>query len=132
MLVEQARADSALRPDIHSKRDLTTLSEVTDYETCEFLRSTFTYVDEEDIAWFGQVPGIRKYDLTVEDLKRELRRIPDEKIYLLHTWMSVVSEADRKNLFIKRPEISCADNEYEVKLVPRILFEEVEILEFLK
>lgn len=46
--------------------------------------------------------------------------------------MSVVSEADRKNLFIKRPKISCADNDYEVKLVPRIIFEEAEILEFLK
>lgn len=132
MVVKRARADSVLCLNIHSKRDLTSLSEVTDYETGEFLRSTFTYVDDKDIAWFGRAPGIRKYDLTVEDLKRELRRIPDEKIYPLHTWMSVVSEADRKNLFIKRPKISCADNEYEIKLVPRILFEEAEVLEFLK
>jgi hypothetical protein len=64
---------------------LTSLSEVTDYETGEFLRSTFTYVDGEDIAWVGQAPGIRKYDLTAGDLKQELRRIPDEKIYPLHT-----------------------------------------------
>ena len=132
MVIEQIRADSVLCPDIHSKRDLTSLSEVTDYEKGEFLRSTFTYVDDENVAWVGRAPGIRKYDLTVEDLKRELRRIPDEKIYPVHTWMSVVSEADRKDLFIKRPKISCADNEYEVKLVPRILFEEAEVLEFLQ
>ncbi|KAH8714801.1 kinase-like domain-containing protein [Phaeosphaeriaceae sp. PMI808] len=132
MLIEQPQAESVLCPDIRSKRDLTTLSEVTDYETSKFLRSTFTYVNKEGIAWFGRVPGIRKYDLSVEDLKRELRRIPDEKIYPLHTWMSVVPEVDQKNLFIKRPKISCADNEYEVKLVPQMLFEEAEILEFLK
>ncbi|KAF1993989.1 hypothetical protein P154DRAFT_47441 [Amniculicola lignicola CBS 123094] len=130
MVIKQAKADSVL--NIHSKRDLTSLSEVTDYKTGAFLRSTFTYVDNEDIAWVGRAPGIRKYDLTVEDLKRELKRIPDEKIYPLHTWMSVVLETDRKNLFIKRPKISCADNEYEIKLVPRILFEEAEVLEFLK
>lgn len=59
--------------------------------------------------------------MTVEDLRRELQRIPDEKIYPLHTWMSVVPEADRKDLFVKRPKLSCAENEYEVKLVPRIL-----------
>jgi serine/threonine protein kinase len=117
---------------IHSKRDLTTLSEVTDYATGKFLRSTFTYVDKEDVAWFGRMPGIRKYDLTVDDLRRELHRIPDEKIYPLHTWMSVVPEADREKFYIKRPKISCTDNEYEVKLVPRMLLEEAEILEFLE
>lgn len=132
MVVEQARANSVPHPDIRSKRDLTTLSEVTDYETGKFLRSTFTYVDKKDIAWFGRVPGKRKYDLIVEDLKRELRRIPDEKIYPLHMWISVVPDADRKHLFIKRPKISYSDNEDEVKLVPRVLLEEAEILEFLK
>ncbi|KAF2636332.1 hypothetical protein P280DRAFT_460211 [Massarina eburnea CBS 473.64] len=131
MHVDQERMDSVPCPDVRSKRDLTTLSEVEDYETGEFIRSTFTYVDEEDVAWFGRAPGIRKYDLTVEDLKRELRRIPDEKIYPLHTWMSVVSESDRKKSFIKRPKVSCADNDYEIKLVPRIFFEEAETLEFL-
>ena len=47
---------------ICSKRDLNTLSEATDYETGKFLRSTFTYVDKEDKAWFGRMLGVRKYD----------------------------------------------------------------------
>lgn len=64
MLVEQVQVGSVVCPDIRSKRDLTTLSEVENYETGEFIRSTFT-----DIAWFGRAPGIRKYDLAVEDLK---------------------------------------------------------------
>lgn len=130
MVIKQAEVDAVL--NIHSKRDLASLSEVTDYSTGEFLRSTFTYVDNEDIAWVGRAPGIRKYDLTVEDLTRNLQRIPDEKIYPLQTWMSVVPEANRKNFFIKRPKIACADDEYEIKLVPRMLYEEAEVLEFLK
>lgn len=124
--------DSVVCPDIRSKRGLATLSEVENYETGEFIRSTFTYVDKQDIAWFGRVFGIRKYDLTVEGLKRELQEILNKKICPLHTWMSVVLEADRKNFFIKRSKISCVDNDYEVKLVPHILFEQAEILEFLK
>jgi hypothetical protein len=78
MLAKQKSADSVLCPDIHSKRDLKTLSEVTDYDTGydtgAFLRSTFTYVDEQDIAWFGRAPGVRKYDLTVDDLKTRAAR----------------------------------------------------------
>lgn len=136
MVATQAHDDSISCPNILSKRDLTSLNEVTDYKTGEFLRSTFTYVDKEkSIAWFGQALGIRKYDLTIEHIKRNLGRIPDEKVYPrypMEKGISVVSEADRQNLFIKRPKIACADNEYEIKLVPRILMEEVEILEFLK
>jgi len=132
-MLEQAQANSLLCPNVHSKRDLTSLSEVTNAETGEFLRSTLTYVDEEDIAWVGRAPGIRKYDLTTEDVKRELRRIADEKIYPLHhTRMSVASEADRKKLFIKRPKIACADNEHELKFVPQMILEEAEVLEVLK
>ena len=43
-----------------------------------------------------------------------------------------MSKADQKNLFIKRPKISCTDNKYKIKLMPQILFEETEVLEFLK
>jgi len=131
-MIEQAQANALLRPNGLSKRDLTSLSEVTDYETGEFLRSTFTYVDEEDIVWAGRAPGIRKYDLTTDDLRRELRLIPDEKIYPLHAQVSVVSGADPKKLFIKRPKMACADNEYELKLVPQMMLEEAKVLEVLK
>ncbi|KAF2240259.1 hypothetical protein BU26DRAFT_443059 [Trematosphaeria pertusa] len=109
MAVDEPERHSSTCPDIRSKRDLTTLSEVEEYETGKFLRSSFAYIDKDNTVWFGEVPGIRKYDLTVEILKRELRRIPDEKIYPLHD---------------KRMS-------YELKLVPRMLFEEAEILEFL-
>ncbi|KAF2677812.1 hypothetical protein K458DRAFT_409429 [Lentithecium fluviatile CBS 122367] len=66
--LERRRALCARRPppSLHHCRDpssvfikaresngITTLSEVTEYETGEFLRSTFTYVDKEDKTWFG-------------------------------------------------------------------------------
>ncbi|KAF2245113.1 hypothetical protein BU26DRAFT_522230 [Trematosphaeria pertusa] len=120
-------------PGIRSKRDLTALCEVWDSETGAFRRSTFAYLDGHDNAWFGQTPGIRKYDLTVEVLGRHLEKIPDEKIYPLATpLINTVSEADRKNLFIKRPKLLCLDNEEETALLPQMLLEEAEILEFLK
>ncbi|KAH8693323.1 kinase-like domain-containing protein [Phaeosphaeriaceae sp. PMI808] len=109
MAVDGTERHSSTCPDIRSKRDLTTLSEAEEYGTGKFLRSIFTYIDKDNTVWFGEVPRIRKYDLTVEILKRELRRIPNEKIYPLHNKM-----------------IS-----YMLKLLPRILLEEAEILEFL-
>jgi len=67
--------------DIKLRHDLTDLCEAEDTETGAVLRSTFTFVDVDGIVWFGQVCGIRKYDLTVEGLRQNLRRIPDDTIY---------------------------------------------------
>ncbi|KAF2239053.1 hypothetical protein EV356DRAFT_504424 [Viridothelium virens] len=105
MSIDQPQEGSLGAPNIRTKRDLTNLCEVEDYETGAFKRSTFTYVDDEDIVWFGQAPGVRKFDLTTEDLNRLLQRIPDEKIYPLKTAStSIVSKADRKKLYVKRPK----------------------------
>ena len=49
--------------DIRSKRDLTVLCEVEDAETGAFLRSTYGYIDRSDSAWFGRMPGIRRFAL---------------------------------------------------------------------
>ncbi|KAF1962572.1 hypothetical protein CC80DRAFT_163276 [Byssothecium circinans] len=131
MDMEQEPVDSVPCPDIHSRKDLYALGEGEVIETGEVIYSYFAYVDEKDVAWVGQMPGVRKYDLTVEILKRELKRIPDEKIYPLHTWMTVVSEAERKNLYIKRPKFTRVSYEPEAELIPRIVFEEAATLEFL-
>lgn len=77
--------DSSCGPNISAKSCLRNICEVEDYETGAFKRTTFTYVDDQDVAWFGQTPNKRKYNLTVEDLNRLLQRIPDEKIYPLKT-----------------------------------------------
>ncbi len=132
MAADRAEQQSSTCADIRSKRDLTTLAEAEEYGTGKFLRSIFTYIDKDSTVWFGEAPGIRKYDLTVEILKRKLRRIPNEKIYPLHDkTMSVIASDEQQNYYIKRPKASCAGNEYMLKLLPRMLFEEAEILEFL-
>ena len=80
MLADQARANSVVCPDIRSKRNLSTLSVVENYEIGEFIRTTFTCVDEEDTAWFGCVLGIRKYDLSTHTQFIYARR-PSRKGY---------------------------------------------------
>ncbi|KAF1849621.1 uncharacterized protein K460DRAFT_269746 [Cucurbitaria berberidis CBS 394.84] len=104
------RVDPCIGANIRSKKDLTSLCEVENIETGAFIRSTFTYIDDHDKAWFGQTKDIRKYDLTVQDLNRLLQRVPDERIYPLKT--TTLSG--------------------EAKLLPQLLLQEAEVLQFLE
>ncbi|KAF2756789.1 hypothetical protein EJ05DRAFT_78399 [Pseudovirgaria hyperparasitica] len=134
MAVHEVEFNLSTHPEIRSVRDLTTRGEIEDYETGKFLRSFFSYIEKDGTVWYGELPGVRKYYLTVEILQRELRKIPDEKIYPLYDErISIVAsdELERQNYYIKRPKVSCAGNEYTLKLIPRMLLEEAEILEFL-
>jgi hypothetical protein len=124
--------------NIRTKRDLANLCEVSDIKTGAFVRSTFAYVDDEGVAWFGQTADMRKYDLTVEDLKRLLLKrllqgVPDEKIYPLKPAMiSVISEANQKYFYVKRPKLLCLDSEEETTLLPKMLLEEGKVLHTLE
>ena len=119
--------------NIRSKKDLASLCEVEDLATGAFIRSTFTYIDDDDRAWFGQTTKLRKYDLTVQDLNRLLRRVPDEKIYPhLPTNLSVVSEDLRRQSYIKRPKLLCLDDDSETKLLPQLLLNEAQVLQLLE
>lgn len=122
-------------PDVRSKRDLTVLSEIDDAETGAFLRSTYGYIDQSDCAWFGRMPGVRKYDLTVQDLKRTLKRIPDDQIYPEAT-ASITPVRDYKEakncLYIKRPQLAAFDDPEVAALLPRLLIEEAMLLEHLQ
>jgi len=124
--------DICIGANIRSKKDLTSLCEVENIGTGAFIRSTFTYIDDHDRAWFGQTTDIRKYDLTVQDLNRILQRVPDERIYPLKTTtLSSTSEEIRNQSYIKRPKLLCLDNEAEAKLLPKLLLGEAEVLQFL-
>ncbi|KAK3669655.1 hypothetical protein LTR78_010472 [Recurvomyces mirabilis] len=122
------------RPQVASKQDLTDLCEVEDIDTGSVLRTTFSFVDTYNSAWFGQVSGVRKYDLTVEDLRKNLRRISDEVIYPEMTagLTIVADDNDMKRYYIKRPKLLCLDDLEETKLIPRMLVEEAQVLEILK
>lgn len=117
---------------IRSKRDLTALCEIHDLETNAVLRTTFTIVDDTGTAWFGQVNGVRKYDLSVEDCRRNLKRIPEEKIYHSVTpniTALQVGDFVCKDHFNKRPQLLCLDDDDEAELLPKMLLEEAKVLE---
>lgn len=131
---EEARDDVS---DIRSKRDLTVLCEVEDAETGAFLRSTYGYIDGSCSVWFGCMPGVRKYDITVEDLKRTLKRIPDEQIYpiatrLISTLPLCNHDDGNRLVYIKRPQLAGCDDADIIALLPGLLLEEASRLEFLK
>lgn len=122
-----------IHSQIQSKKDLAALCEVTDVETGTFQRCTFTYFDKDDSAWFGQTPGIRKHNLTVEDIRASLEKVPDERIYPVATpLITLAPNLDRSDIFIKRPQVLHLDDEEETKLLPQILIEEADILELIK
>lgn len=131
---EMLHDSPASQPQLTSKRDLTDLCEVEDFETGSVLRTTFSFVDGYNSVWFGQVPGVRKYDLTVEDLNRNLHLIPDEIIYPeLTSGLTIVTDDDDvKCYYIKRPKLLCLDDPEATQLLPRMLVEEARVLEFLK
>lgn len=124
----------ASQPQLSSKRDLTGLCEVEDLETGSVLCTTFSFVDGYNNVWFGQVSGVRKYDLTVEDLKRNLRRIPDEIVYpeLASGLTIITDDEEMKRYYIKRPKLLCLDDREATQLLPKMLVEEAHVLEFLK
>lgn len=108
------------------------MCEVTDIDTGAFQRCTFTYFDDRDFTWFGQVSGIRKQCLTINDIRANLKRIPDEMIYPIATpLITVFMDGDLAKFFVKRPQALCLDDEEEAKLLPRILIEEAEILQLI-
>lgn len=129
-----AHETSADRPNIRSSRDLTDLCEVSDYGTGEVLRSSFTFVDADHVAWFGQVLGVRKYDLTVEDFNRQLCRVEDEVIYPdVTAGLTVLLDTQAlEGLYLKRPKLLCLDDPDETRMLPTMLVEEARTLEIFK
>ncbi len=92
--------------------------------------TTFTFVDTHDAVWFGQVTYIQKYDLTVEDVTRNLIRIPNKTVYPEVTpGLTVLAGDDGvKSFHIKRPKLLCLDNPEEAKILPKMLLEEAKVL----
>lgn len=118
------------RPHITSKRDLTALCEVEDFETGLVLRTTFAFVDGHHVVWFGQALGVRKYDLTIEVLRECLHKIPDETIYPEMTpgLLTIADDNDVKSHYIKRPKLLCLDSPEETRQLPKLLAEEALVL----
>ena len=63
--VDEAERHSPECPDIRSKRDLTTLSEVEEYDTGKVLSAKFTYIDKDD---FRLIWSIAEQGFTINDV----------------------------------------------------------------
>jgi serine/threonine protein kinase len=116
-------------PDISSKHDVT-LFEAYDVDTEAFRRSMFTYFDASDHVWIGENHHVRKRDLTLHDLRSGLRKVADAVAFpeAPHD-ITLVTKEELVTSFIKRPQAHCLLDRYQAPLVPRILLDEVNILE---
>lgn len=133
-ILETLPNTSGTRPDIRCREDLLHRCEVEDFETGEVKRLTFTYVDSQDGAWFGQMTGVRKYDVTAELYRRHLKHIPDEQVYpVASQFVTTLSNKPSANeCYIKRPKLLYLDDVDLARLIPKTFANEVEILELLK
>jgi hypothetical protein len=119
---------------IKSTRDLSPLCEAFTEEDDEdgnpiFVHSSFGFVTNEYIAYFGQ-SNLRKYELTARVIKDSLRLLPDEDVYpKVPSNITVFSPPIDSNVFfLKRPKLNTAF--IGTGLLPKLLLQEAEIMSF--
>ncbi|CAK4005491.1 serine threonine- kinase [Lecanosticta acicola] len=131
MLTDAAEAPST---KAITKQDVS-LFEVFAADSGAFRRTIFTYVDFDHRAWAGEALGIRKYNLADQDIRLNIRQIPDDdvfpKLVAVEDATLLSQHADAPELFLKRPQIHCLLEEFGGSIVPQMLLEEVHIMEFL-
>lgn len=115
-----------------TKHDVS-LFEVFAAENGAFRRTLFTYVDGGERAWAGEVHNIRKYDLTAQDVRANLRMIPDHDVFpkMTQEFTLLPQHSNVTELFLKRPQIHCLLEEFGGSIVPQMLLEEVQVMELL-
>ncbi len=98
-----------------------------------FRRTLFTYVDTDERAWAGEAHNIGKYDLTDQEIRTNLRKILDHDVFpkMTRDITLLPQHSDVTELFLKRPQIHCLLEEFGGSIVPQMLFEEVQVMEFL-
>ncbi|KAF2175643.1 hypothetical protein K469DRAFT_743221 [Zopfia rhizophila CBS 207.26] len=119
---------------IKSVQDLSPLYEAFSEEDDEhgnpiFLYSSFGFITNEYIAYFGQ-SNLRKYELTPKDIKDSLKLLPDEDVYPKAPLnVTVFSTPIDSNVFLKGLKLNTAFK--DTGLLPKLLLQEVEIMELL-
>ncbi|KAK0302530.1 hypothetical protein LTS01_023867 [Friedmanniomyces endolithicus] len=115
-----------------TKKDVN-LFEVFAADSGAFRRTLFTYVDTNERAWAGEAHKIRKHDLTDGDIRANLRKIPDHDTFpeVTQDITPLPPHSDATELFFKRPQIHCLLEEFGGSIVPQMLLEEAQVMEFL-
>ncbi|KAF1916940.1 hypothetical protein BDU57DRAFT_539169 [Ampelomyces quisqualis] len=107
-----------------------------DLTTGAFRYTIFTFIDEDDIAYFGTL-NHRKHDITLEQLTFALIPISDQ--YLFPEWsprneqLTRAPDALPPNIYIKRPDLALYGlfQHKILHLIHQGLFEEVKGMEML-
>ncbi|KAK5721194.1 hypothetical protein LTR17_014753 [Elasticomyces elasticus] len=130
-------ADTRLPPSEHGPYQCLTSSltvaEVQDIETENILCVTCSRIDSYGTAWFGKISGVRKYDLSDEDLWRLLRPLRDEQVYpMAPPGLDVHDHKDTEGRYIKRANLVGSEDAEVAKILPMILLEEAKVLQSLR
>jgi serine/threonine protein kinase len=115
-----------------AKQDVS-LFEVFSTDSGKFSRTLFTYIDTDERAWAGDIHHIRKYYLTDQDLRANLRRVPDHKAFPKATQdLTLLPKGlDASEIFLKRPQIHSLLDEFGGSIVPQMFLDEIQVMEFL-
>jgi hypothetical protein len=115
-----------------TKQDVS-LFEVFAADSGKFSRTLFTYIDNDERAWAGEIHHIRKYDLTDQDLRANLRRVPDHEAFPKATQhLTLLPQGlDASEIFLKRPQIHSLLDEFGGSIVPQMFLDEIQVMEFL-
>ncbi|KAK5686626.1 hypothetical protein LTS10_002747 [Elasticomyces elasticus] len=130
-------ADTRLLPSEHGPfQCLTsslTVAEVQDIETENILCVTCSRIDSYGTAWFGQISGVRKYDLSDADLWGLLKPLPDEQLYpMAPPGLDVHEHKDTDGRYIKRANLVGSEDAEVAKILPMIVLEKAKILHSLE
>lgn len=119
---------------LYSARDLSPRYEAFSEEDDEdgnpiFLYSSFGYISDEYVAYFGQ-SNFRKCDLNQKIIRESLQRLPDEDVYPeAPSNITVVSPPIDETLFLKRPKLHL--DFLGTGLLPKLILHEAETMELL-
>ena len=118
-------------PQVNSIRDLHSLCSISDSETGAFKRSVFTFIGDQDYVYFGGAPIGGMY-LSSQDLKKALKRVPDEDVYPeAPSQITVASIPTEVDVYVKRPKLNIYDNWVNSGLLARLFLGEAETFEAL-
>lgn len=120
-------------PRVDSFPDLHTLCEVFHVEDgqLEFSHVTFSFIDTDDAVYFGQ-SSVTKQALNTNDINEGLKHVPDEDIYPKPpSHVTAVTTPIIDDFYIKCPKLTSYDAAEGTGLLPKLLLQEAEILEFI-
>jgi len=94
-------------------------------------KATFSFIDQDDNAYYGEVQDSEFDALSLEDVKRHLQHIPDEKIYpKAPTGITIASKSELAGKYIKRPKLGNFNSDLAPEF-QQLLLDEAEIFEIL-